>query len=73
MIQTGCKRIFFYSAAPHLEISRTGETGYLDAMKKYKIPVDESMIKLCDTREQGYCHHSPTYWKEEDRPDGFCH
>ena len=43
MIQTGCKRIFFYSAAPHLEISKNRRNGYLDAMKKYKIPV----VSIC--------------------------
>ena len=52
MIQTGCKRIFFYSAAPHLEISKNRRNGYMDAMKKYRIPVDQSMIKLCDSREK---------------------
>ena len=70
MIQTGCKRIFFYSAAPHLEISKNRRNGYLDAMKKYKIPVDESMIKLCDTREQAIAI-TPDLLEREDRPDGF--
>ena len=70
MIQTGCKRIFFYSAAPHLEISKNRRNGYLDAMKKYKIPVDESMIKLCDTREQAIAI-TPDILEREDRPDGF--
>ena len=36
MIQTGCKRILFYGAAPHLEITKNRRNGYLDAMKKYK-------------------------------------
>ena len=52
MIQTGCKRIFFYGADPHLEITKNRRNGYLDAMKKYKIPVNDSMIKLCDNRER---------------------
>ena len=52
MIQTGCKRIFFYGASPHLEITKNRRNGYLDAMKKYKVPVDDSMIKLCDNRER---------------------
>ncbi len=70
MIQTGCKRIFFYSAAPHLEISKNRRNGYLDAMKKYKIPVDESMIKLCDNREQAIAI-TPDLLESEKRPDGF--
>ena len=70
MIQTGCKRILFFSAAPHLEISKNRRNGYLDAMKKYKIPVDESMIKQCDTREQAIAI-TPDLLEQKDRPDGF--
>ena len=70
MIQTGCKRIFFYSADAHLEISKNRRNGYLDAMRKYKIPVDDSMIKLCDTREHAIAI-TPDVLEKEDRPDGF--
>ena len=70
MIQTGCKRIFFYSGPPHLEISKNRRNGYLDAMKKYKIPVDDSMIKFCDTREQAIAI-TPDILEEKNRPDGF--
>ena len=70
MIQTGCKRIFFYSADIHLEISKNRKNGYLDAMRKYKIPVDDSMIKLCDTREYAIAI-TPDILEKEDRPDGF--
>ncbi len=70
MIQSGCKRIFFYGAAPHLEITKNRKNGYLDAMKKYKIPVDESMIKLCDTRERAIAI-TPDILEEKNRPDGF--
>jgi len=70
MIQTGCKRIFFYSGPPHLEISKNRRNGYLDAMKKYKIPVDDNMIKFCDTREQAIAI-TPDILEEKNRPDGF--
>ncbi len=70
MIQTGCKRIFFYSADSHLEISKNRRNGYLDAMRKYKIPVDDNMIKYCDTREQAIAI-TPDILEREDRPDGF--
>ena len=59
----------FYGAAPHLEITKNRRNGYLDAMKKYKIPVDDSMILLCDTRER-HLHHSRPAGKR-NRPDGF--
>ncbi|NDV82849.1 LacI family DNA-binding transcriptional regulator [Bacteroides sp. 51] len=70
MIQTGCKRIYFYSSPPHMEISKNRRNGYLDAMKKYKMRVDDSMIKFCDTREQAIAI-TPDILEEENRPDGF--
>ena len=70
MIQTGCKRIFFYGSAPHLEITKNRRNGYLDAMKKYKIPVDDSMMKLCDTRERAISI-TPDLLESPNRPDGF--
>lgn len=70
MIQTGCKRIFFYSSPPHLEISKNRRNGYLDAMRKYKIPVDETMIRYCDTREQAIAI-TPDLLEAGDCPDGF--
>lgn len=70
MIQTGCKRIYFYSSPPHMEISKNRRNGYLDAMKKYKVQVDDSMIKFCDTREQAIAI-TPDILEEKNRPDGF--
>ena len=70
MIQTGCKRIFFYSSPPHLEISKNRKNGYIDAMKKYDIHVDDSMIKLCDTREEAIAI-TPNILESDNRPDGF--
>lgn len=70
MIQTGCKRILFYSAAPHLEITKNRRNGYLDAMKRYRIPVDDSMILLCDTREHAIAI-TPDILESAECPDGF--
>ena len=70
MIQTGCKRIFFYGASPHLEITKNRRNGYLDAMKKYKIQVDDTMMILCDTRERAIAI-TPDLLEKPDRPDGF--
>lgn len=70
MIQTGCKRIYFYSADQHLEISKNRRNGFIDAMRKYKIPVDSDMIKFCDTREHAIAI-TPDILESNDRPDGF--
>src|ERR1035437_5922437 len=44
LIQTGCKRIAFYSSPFHLEISKNRKNGYMDALRKYSLKVDESLI-----------------------------
>jgi len=70
MIQTGCKRIAFFSSPFHLEISKNRKNGYLDALRKYGISVDDSLIKVCDTREDAIMI-APEILDRPDRPDGF--
>ena len=70
LIQTGCKRIAFYSSPLHLEISKNRKNGYLDALRKYGLPVDESLIRVCDTREEAIII-TPEILDRPDRPDGF--
>lgn len=70
LIQTGCKHIAFYSSPFHLEISKNRKNGYLDALRKYGMKVDESLIKVCDTREEAIII-TPEILDRPDRPDGF--
>lgn len=70
LIQTGCKRIAFYSSPVHLEISKNRKNGYLDALRKYGIKTDESLVKVCDTREEAIII-TPEILDRPDRPDGF--
>jgi len=70
MIQTGCKRIAFYSSPLHLEISKNRKNGYLDALRKYGVPVVDSLIRVCDTREEAIII-TPEILDRPDRPDGF--
>jgi len=70
MIQTGCKRIAFYSSPVHLEISKNRKNGYLDALRKYHLPIDESLIHVCDTREEAIII-TPDILDAPDRPDAF--
>jgi LacI family transcriptional regulator len=39
-------------------------------MKKYHIPVDDSMTRICDSREQAIAI-TPEILKRDDRPDAF--
>lgn len=70
LIKTGCRRIFLYNSPLNLEISKNRRNGYLDAMKKYHIPVDDSMTRICDSREQAIAI-TPEILKRDDRPDAF--
>ena len=70
LIQSGCKRIAFYSSPLHLEISKNRKNGYLDALRKYKIQIDESLIKVCDTREEAIII-TPEILEQPNHPDGF--
>lgn len=54
MIKTGCKRIAFFSAPLHLEISKNRRNGYLDAVRKYHLPVEDDLIRIADDKQLGY-------------------
>lgn len=70
MIKTGCKRIAFFSAPLHLEISKNRKNGYLDALRKYHIPIEESLIRIADTKKLGY-ERAMEILREPNRPDAF--
>lgn len=70
MIKTGCKRIAFFSAPLHLEISKNRKNGYLDALRKYHLPVEDSLIGIADTKQSGY-EKALEVLTRADRPDGF--
>lgn len=70
LIKTGCQRIYFYQADPHLEISKNRRNGYIDAMKKYKMEVTPEMIVWCDNRERAI-EITPQILQSPQRPDGF--
>lgn len=70
LIQTGCKRIAFYSSPFHLEISKNRKNGYMDALRKYGLTVDDSLIQVCDTREEAIII-TPEILDRPNRPDGF--
>ena len=72
LIQTGCKRIFFYCSPLTMEIAKNRRNGYVDAMKRYNIPFTDKMIKICDTREKAI-DITPSILEtdERHRPDAF--
>lgn len=70
LIKTGCRRIAFYSSPVHLEISKNRRNGYLDALRKHQIPIDNSLIHVCDTREKAI-ELTPEVLAMPNPPDAF--
>jgi LacI family transcriptional regulator len=54
MIQYGCKRIAHLAAPQNLLIGRNRQFGYMEALKKYHLPVKEELIIQCDNRESTF-------------------
>ncbi|MDR0825196.1 MAG: LacI family transcriptional regulator, partial [Prevotella sp.] len=70
MIKTGCKRIAFFTAPHHLEISKNRKNGYLDALRKYQLPVEDQLIRTADTKQLGY-EEAKKILQEPNSPDAF--
>lgn len=52
LIEQGCERIAHYGTQDHLLIGKKRKQGYIDALKKHDMPIDESIIVKCDTNEE---------------------
>ncbi|MDX1940378.1 MAG: LacI family DNA-binding transcriptional regulator, partial [Saprospiraceae bacterium] len=48
LIEQGCKRIAHFAGAQHRNIYKERMRGYLEALSKYNLPVDESLIMHCN-------------------------
>jgi DNA-binding LacI/PurR family transcriptional regulator len=48
LIKTGCRKIAHYAAGQHLLIGRNRNNGYLHALFKNGIPIDDNLIFKCD-------------------------
>ena len=70
LIVSGCKRIAFYGGPMLLEISKNRYNGYKDALLKHGMAVDESIVKICDNRNDAEMV-TPEILALDHRPDGF--
>lgn len=52
LIKTGCKKILHFRGPQNLQISTKRQTGYLEALRDYKIPIDKSLIIKCENFEE---------------------
>jgi DNA-binding LacI/PurR family transcriptional regulator len=51
LIRTGCRRIAHYAGPQHVQIAYLRKNGYISALEKNGLHVDESLIIPCDTFE----------------------
>lgn len=72
LIQTGCQRIMYFSSPMQLEVAHRRYQGWRDALQRYHIPYDDSMIVTCDSRAQAIIE-TPNILKSSNKPDAiFC-
>jgi LacI family transcriptional regulator len=71
LIQTGCKRIMYFSSPMQLEVAHRRYQGWRDALQHYGLQIDGGAILTCDTRAQAIIE-TPNVMKSQ-RPDAiFC-
>ena len=68
LIQTGCQRIMFFSSPMQLEVAHRRYQGWRDALQRYRMPIDDSMIVTCDSRAQAIIE-TPMILKRADKPE----
>lgn len=70
LIETGCRRIAFYGMKGKTVLGQNRYNGYHDALLKAGIQPDESLVFVCDNREDAE-RITPDVLRREDRPDAF--
>lgn len=70
LINTGCRRIAYYSSPMTLEISKNRYNGYRDALLKNGLKVNENFLRICDNREDAEVL-TPELLQQEEIPDAF--
>lgn len=72
MIETGCKRIAHFAAPQHLLIGYQRQRGYISALEKNGMEVDDDLIIKCDTIEEAK-EVTPRLMSMKNPPDAiFC-
>src|SRR3989339_236666 len=69
LILKGCRKIVHLAAPQNLTIGTKRKEGYIKALQKHHIPVDESLIIKCDNREEALVVMRKLY-ESGIRPDG---
>lgn len=70
LIKTGCKRIAHFGTAQHLLIGQNRQNGYLHALYKNGIAIDDSLIFKCDDYDEAW-FLTEKLMKSDNKPDGI--
>ena len=70
LIGRGCRRVAFFGSPLNMEISKNRYNGYKDALVHSGLNLDESLVKICDNRDEAE-RTAPGLLARKDRPDGF--
>lgn len=72
LIQTGCKRIVYFSSPMQLEVAHRRYQGWRDALQRYGLWDEHTTIRTCDTRANATIE-TPIVMMQENKPDAiFC-
>ena len=71
LIQQGCKKIVHFKGDSDLEIYSNREGGYLAALKKYDIPVNQNFIVPVSSTIIAGAKAITQLWKADEKPDGI--
>jgi DNA-binding LacI/PurR family transcriptional regulator len=71
LIKCGYRNIAHLAGPPHLSISIDRMNGYLAALKKYRIPVNEKLIAVCQNFEEDALANVKKLFARKPYPDGI--
>ncbi len=70
LIEKGCRRIAYFGTDMNMEIAKNRYNGYKDALYKNGLTLDDTLVRICDTRADAE-RITPTMMRMENRPDAF--
>jgi DNA-binding LacI/PurR family transcriptional regulator len=71
LISQGCKRIAYIAGSKHLHNYRNRLNGYLDALKKHNITINESLIVFTDYTSNDVENYTRYLFNLRHKPDGI--
>ena len=71
LIKKGCRRIAHLAGPVHTSVSTNRMKGYIDALTKYNLPVNEKLIVRCNAFEEDALQGIKKIMSSKPHPDGI--